>query len=370
MRYLSILLLMQSALASTPYLIDELRLDHSANLNMVLSDLDDVVKHSTHLVSLGESHLHPSTARAIQEIFIDRYLTYDFDFKFCSERINDFLNHPAGIKLNDGAQLTDIYENNSPNITDFRNCKEKNFDKYFTYSGFFHQLPFARPYPLEFYPSRVISEDGENIRDQLNIKNSFFLIQIELEYIELVTQGHFLKEVPQSVEGFRARVEELKTQVENLKNQQETILYSPSEYRHKMGIFFDDKSIDSLGANSYFLVTDLEYRKKLNSLNLINNLSKLQDKAIEKLILKLSKDPVYITAAMQEPDEQGRLYETGYGTIPWLFPANSTFAEIRIAHGENVVLTNDPKASELTCIAYKKLNVSFVDCNDYLSNIP
>tara|TARA_R110002049_G_scaffold31094_8_gene105826 strand:- start:141 stop:1253 length:1113 start_codon:yes stop_codon:yes gene_type:complete len=370
MRFLSILLLIQSAFASSPYLIEELRIEQASGLEKVLLDLDTVSSKQKHLVSLGESHLHPVTARAVQEVFVDRYLSHNFEFKFCAEKIMDFLEHPAGMKLQEKSALSEVYEDNSPNTTDFKKCKEKGFDKYFAYSGFFHQLPFARPFPLEFTPSRVITEDGENIRDQLKIKDSFFLIQIELEYLELVTQGHFLREVPQSIELFKSRVLELKRKFVKLKDSQETILESHLKAKTKVGVFFDKQSLQHLGDKSYFLVTDLAYRKDLTPLTLLSNLIKLDDSALGKLIKKLSRDPVYITAGIQEPDEQGRLYETGYGTIPWLFPANSTFMELRIAPGENVVITADPKAIELTCIAYKKLNVSFVDCNDYLSNIP
>ncbi len=370
MRLIVMLMLMNSASASTPYLIEKLDVSKAYSFSHVLESLDNVTRKATHLVSLGESHLHPKTARGVSKLFVDKYLKEKRDFKFCAEKIDDFLEHPAGKLLQQEAGEVDIYTGNSPNQTDFRKCKNKDFDQYFSYSGFFHQLPFARPFPLEFLPSRVITDDGENIRDQMRIKNSFFLIQIEMEYIELVTQSHFLKEVPSDISTFKLKVESLKRQIEKIKNSQTTILKGTSEFDEKVGVFFSRDSLSTLSKDSFFLVTDLRYRKTRKSLPLLSNLLSLSDQALDKLIAKLTKDPVYITAGIQEPDENGNLFQTGYGTIPWLFPANSTFMELRIVPGENVVLTADPLANQLTCIAYKKLNVSKVDCDEYLSQLP
>lgn len=370
MRFIAILMLMNSAFASSPYLIERLDVLKTYSFSHVIGSLDDIAMKSSHLVSLGESHLHPKTARAVSKLFVENYLKEKRDFKFCAEKIDEFLEHPAGKRLEQEAAVVEIYTNNSPNQTDFRKCRENDFDQYFTYSGFFHQLPFARPFPLEFTPSRVITDDGENIRDQMRIKNSFFLIQIEMEYIELVTQSHFLKEVPSDIRNFKLKVESLKKQIEKIKNSQTTILNGTSEFDEKVGAFFSRDSLSTLSKDSFFLVTDLSYRKTRKSLPLLSNLLTLSDQALVKLIEKLTKDPVYVTAGIQEPDENGNLYQTGYGTIPWLFPANSTFMELRIVPGENVVLTADPLANQLTCIAYKKLNVSKVDCDEYLSDLP
>lgn len=363
-------MLMNSAFANTPYLIEKLDNQKTYSFGHVINTLKNISSKSKHLISLGESHLHPNTARAVSQVFVEAYLEEPQDFKFCSEKISDFLSHPAGERLQQEAMKVDIYTENSPSQTDFRKCKTKEFDKYFTYSGFFHQLPFARPFPLEFSPSRVITEDGENIRDQLKVKNAFFLIQIEMEYIELVTQAHFLKEVPNDIVSFRTKISELVNQIEGLKASQQTILKGTNQFNEKVGAFFSRDSLATLSNDSFFLVTDLLYRKELRPLSLLSNLVKLSDVALNQLINKLQKDPVYVTAGIQEPDVDGNLYQTGYGTIPWLFPANSTFMELRIVTGENVVLTADPTAKELTCIAYKKLNVSKVDCNEYLSQLP
>lgn len=370
MRFLIIFMLMNSAFATTPYLIEKLDIEKTYSFNHVIESMNRVSSNPTHLISLGESHLHPQTARKVSELFVDFYLSEEHDFKFCAEKIDDFLNHPGGKRLIQSARQVDIYSGNSPNQTDFEKCTNNDFKKYFTYSGFFHQLPFARPFPLEFTPTRVITEDGQNIRDQLRIEDSFFLIQIEMEYIELVTQSHFLKEVPTTLNTFKEKIYDLLTQISAIKESQVPILKGTSEYNQKVGAFFSRDSLSTLSDDSFFLVTDLNYRKNLRPLPLLTNLLSLSDRALNKLIEKLTKSSVYVTAAIQEPDANGNLYQTGYGTIPWLFPANSTFMELRVVPGENIVLTADPFANKLTCIAYKKLNVSKVDCDEYLSDLP
>ena len=149
MRLIIILMLMNSAYGSTPYLIEKLGNGRTHSFSRVIETLKTISSKSGHLISLGESHLHPNSARAVSQIFIDTYLEDQQDFKFCAEKIDDFLNHPTGLRLQQEASKVDIYTENSPTQTDFRKCKTKDFDKYFTYSGFFHQLPFARPFPLE-----------------------------------------------------------------------------------------------------------------------------------------------------------------------------------------------------------------------------
>ncbi len=103
---------------------------------------------------------------------------------------------------------------------------------------------------------------------------------------------------------------------------------------------------------------------------LVAALSQLEDDALSKLLIKLNRDPVYVTAGIQEPNEHGELFQSGYGTVPWMFAANSTFMEIRVAPGENFIISADPTATQASCIAYKKLGPSRVDCNEYLRDLP
>lgn len=370
LRFLCLFLVISNGWAQSPYLIETLDFSRSISLEQAIDKLQGVALKPKHLVSLGESHLHPFTTRAVQEIFVDAYLESAQDYRFCSESIKDFLKHSAGIKLSQSATSTIISENNSPNITDFRSCKKAGVDSYFTYSGFFHQLPFARPFPLEFTPTPVITEDGENIRDQLNIKNNFFLIQMELEYVELVTQAHLLRKVPATTKDFRAKVDLLISKVQEAKNAQELIFEAAVATRTKVGVVLNHEGFSDLPSGAHLLLTDLKYRKELKPLPLLRGLLKLSDAALDALLGKLRRDPVYITAAIQEPDVNGNLYQTGYGTVPWLFPPNSTFMELRIAPGENVIITADPLAQKTTCIAYKELGPSVVDCDEYLQDIP
>lgn len=352
------------------YFIEAMDFEKGLDIEHVRHSLKKIAGKKKHLVSLGESHLHPFTARAVQEIFVNDYLSVADEFRFCSESIKDFLEHPAGLALREQAINTVVSVGNSPTRTDFRNCRTKNIDGYFTYSGFFHQLPFARPFPLEFAPNPVIIADGENIRDQMKERNSFYLIQMELEYIEMITQARLLRYPPATIEEFRLKARELIERIESAKSSFKTILESPIQEREKTGIFLGTRAFDVLPLEAVLLVTDLKYRQQLQALPLIKKISELDDQSLSALLRYLKKSPAYVTAAIQEPNENGELFETGYGTIAWRFPANSIFLEFRVATGENMLLTTSSSSSDLTCIAYKKLGPSIVNCSNYLADLP
>tara|TARA_R110000868_G_scaffold86182_12_gene241760 strand:+ start:2056 stop:3165 length:1110 start_codon:yes stop_codon:yes gene_type:complete len=369
MRLFSLLFLISVAQATEPFLLSSINLDKPVSFNQVLEKLDQVASKKKHLVSLGESHLHPFSARKVQEIFIDRYLENSSDFKFCAESIKDFLEHSAGKKLIDSAAETLVTQNNSPSQTDFRSCKDSR-DAYFTYSGFFHQLPFAKPFPLEFRPSPVITDREENIRAQVKSPNTLFIIQMELEFVEMVTQARLLSRPPQSVVEFKQLVGQLVAKIDKIKEAQETIFESEQSARNKSAVILSRDGLFSLTDDAYLVLTDLDYRKNLQALPLAATLTKLDDEALQKLLVKLGRDPVYVTAGIQEPNENGELFQSGYGTVPWLFPANSTFMEFRVAQGENLIISADPTAKSASCVAYKKLGPSRVDCNEYLKDLP
>lgn len=356
--------------ARASYFLESLNFERQLELEHVLQKVHRVAREDKHLVSLGESHLHPVTARSVQAIFVEEYLKSAQQFRFCAEEIKDFLEHPAGEALRQSASSVDVSTGNSPYKTDFRDCRTRKDKGYFTYSGFFHQLPFARPFPLEFAPTPVITADGENIRDQLAERNSLFIIQMELEYIEMVTQARLLRYPPESVEEFLHQVSALKAKVRAAKQSFKTILPSDNSGREKIGALLGPQGFEVLPLEAILLVTDLSYRRSLEELPLLSRITQLEAQSIEHLLRYLKKAPAYVTGAIQEPNENGELFETGYGTVPWLFPANSTFLEVRIVTGENMILTAAPTSQKLTCIAYKKLGPSIVDCNDYLQQLP
>lgn len=364
------ILLSFKALAAGPFFIESIDLDKKSDWSQLVDKLDETTRESHHLVSLGESHLHPVTSRAVQSIFINRYLSQVADFRFCTETINDFLEHPAGQALQDNAADTLITLKNSPNKTDFRDCRARKYERYFTYSGFFHQLPFARPFPLEIAATPVITNEGENIRDQLNIQNSFYLIQMELEHLEMITQARMLRNPPATLEAFQAKIQLLVEKVEAIKQAQSVILPATNLGRQKEAIVLGHEAFASLeNDQAYILLTDLSYRKNLTALPLLTNIQKLSEKAQSILLRKLQASAVYVTQSIQEPNENGELFRTGYGTIPWSFPANSTFMEIRIVPGENLLMTAAPEDVAPSCIAYKSLGASIVDCESYLAGL-
>tara|TARA_R110000868_G_scaffold103710_1_gene285409 strand:+ start:108 stop:1217 length:1110 start_codon:yes stop_codon:yes gene_type:complete len=369
MRLIYIFLLVSVAHAADPFMLESLQLNNAVSFDQVIQKLDHIAAKRKHIVSLGESHLHPYSARKVQEILIDRYLDTASDFKFCSESIKDFLEHSAGEKLQANASQTLVTQNNSPSQTDFKKCKDDS-DAYFTYSGFFHQLPFAKPFPLEFRPSPVITDPAENIRAQVKSPNGLFVIQMELEFVEMVTQARVLSRPPLSTSEFKDLVQTLSAKVMAIKKAQEIILETDHPARTKTALAFSKDGFFSLTKDAYLVLTDLAYRKDLKPLPLISMLGQLEDEALSKLLIKLNRDPVYVTAGIQEPNENGELFQSGYGTVPWLFPANSTFMEIRVAPGENLIISADPTAASVSCIAYKKLGPSRVNCDEYLKDLP
>ena len=350
--------------ASDPYFVEALKLDQSKSLEVVKSEMRNVIALNKHHISLGESHLHPFTAREVQKIFTQLYVDEATDFRFCSESISDFLDHESGQMLQDYSRDTLITKKNGPHQTDFKECRNNKFENYFTYAGFFHLLPFARPFLKEFPATPVVIRDDENIRAQMKIKNEYYVIQMELEYLEFITQARLLREPATSLEAWKNQLQQLTKKIEEIKHKQELLVAADISERTKLGVFVP------LEQRVTFVVTDLAYRKKLPALPFMQQMMKLSKPALENLLRHLRKSPVYLNAAIQEPSRSGELSETGYGTLPWTFPANSFFLEARIVPGENLVMIAAPTTQTMTCIAYKSLGASLVDCEDYLSDLP
>src|SRR5690606_16896213 len=96
------------------------------------------------------------------------------------------------------AQKNLIFKGNGPARTDFQNCNWSADSNAITYSGFFHQYPFARPWPNDFPPTPVTREEGNNIRAQLSPRKGMFITQMEMSFLESRAASSLLKTLTSS----------------------------------------------------------------------------------------------------------------------------------------------------------------------------
>ena len=100
-------------------------------------------------LSLGESHLEPSTTREIHFRLMQAFLEHSSRAPIvCSESIRSFLTEYAP-KIQKSVREIKILKGNGPSTTNFRDCEEGK-SPVLAYSGYFHQFPFARNFSHEF----------------------------------------------------------------------------------------------------------------------------------------------------------------------------------------------------------------------------
>lgn len=156
------------------------------------------LKKEISFISLGESHLYSSLNYELYEQLALSQSHYfkNFPFKICSETIGSVKEASFFQELVSVAGVTSYY-GQSPQKTNFNKCYEEQFQHYFIYSGFHHQIPLAKIYPRSFQKTAVSSTEKESIYGQLKSKNTFSLSWVDFSYVESENLNAGLKILPQ-----------------------------------------------------------------------------------------------------------------------------------------------------------------------------
>lgn len=353
---IALLLLTGQAFAGETFLSSFL--SNSATISF--SDLlEKISKHSVNTnvnLSVGESHLHSESALKINERIISEYFkSSSLKITTCLETLSHFDESAIGKYVYLESEKVKVFKGNSPYKTDFSNCFESKRSNYFTYSGFFHQYPFARPFPKEFPKTPVITDASNNILIQMKKSDSLFVTQMELEFLEFTATKSLILSLKESqdIDSFRANAVELVNKVEVLVQKMEQVVLTNSVFTSKNAVVLSQENFDINlnGEKNYFVITNFEYRTASKTLAFIKSLLKLDEGGLAKFAKKLDSSRLFMTTLFQVPDEEGNIATSSYGGPAYTFAGN-TYIIHMISERESTLLTFSPEALEPHCLDY------------------
>lgn len=308
-------------------------------------------------LSLGESHLQSLTAIQVNYDLMQSYMSETEKRKtvFCTETLDHFLK-PYSEKIKANVKKYKVFENNSPYVTDFASCKDKKkIQNYITYSGFFHQYQFGKPFEAEFPRSPVLVKDGNNILAQMKGLDGLFVTQMELEYMEFSATKAIMEMGIVEPKEFRRKVTDLNYVVNELIDNMEDVLTNDDPYTSKKAVVLKAKdfSVDlNANDNSYFLMTNLSYRTKADSLKALKNLAALDDASLMRFLVKFKFATKRIVSVFLGPFAGGELGTVTYPGVTRTFKGQSLIAHIR-TDVEDYLMVMEPDADEFVCVDYK-----------------
>ena len=308
-------------------------------------------------LSLGESHLQAATAIQVNFDLMDTYLQETKKSKtvFCTETLNHFLE-PYGEHIKENVKRYKVFDKNSPYVTDFTGCKDrKKIQNYVTYSGFFHQYQFGKPFANEFPVTPVISDDGNNILAQMKGLEGLFVTQMELEYMEYSATRALINLKLTNAKELKSKAAHLESVVATLNSQMEDVIVTDDGFTSKKAVVVSSKDFDvSLGGNdkSFFVMTNLSYRTEADSLKALKSLVKLDDETLEKFLLKVKNSKSRIVSVFLGPFPGGNLGTVSYPGINRTFKGQSFMMQIRNAK-EDYLMVHEPDAEDFVCVDFK-----------------
>lgn len=324
------------------------------------SQLKEMVKthaQSKGYLSLGESHLQSQTAIKVNYDLMNTYIgeTEKRKTVFCTETLDHFLK-PYGEEIQENVKKYKVFEKNSPYVTDFKNCKDKKkINNYVTYSGFFHQYQFGKPFASEFQATPVIANKGNNILAQMKGLDGLFVTQMELEYMEYSATRAILKMGLTNPKVLREKANHLEKIVKVLTNNMEEVIRMDDLYTSKKAVVINSKDfdVDLLGNDkSYFVMTNLSYRTNDDSLKALRALVREDDETIAKFLNKLTKSKTYIVSVFLGPLAGGELGTITYPNVDRKFKGQSLLMHIRNSV-DDYLMVMEPDAQEFVCVDYK-----------------
>jgi len=311
-------------------------------------------------LSLGESHQESETANQVNFAFAKLYIDQlRGGFTFCSETLDHFLTAEQGQWIQAKSDENLIFKGNGPSRTDFTNCKWSSSKNALTYSGFFHQYPFARPWPKDFPPTPVITAEGNNIRDELSPRRGMFVTQMEMSFLEGRAAQSLLKSLTTSTSAFRARVEVLIETVREVVAQQVQLVEGDS-FNNKYGAFYSRDAFAELlpmPAEAWFVVTNRGYRLEKEPFKFFQEMLRLPNENLTKLIMRISGEKSYFYSFGFGPSAAGVRTRTQFAALD----LDGESELLQFTNGDTVV--SEPDKAGLSCYKYADNAATPVDCS-------
>jgi hypothetical protein len=317
-------------------------------------------------LSLGESHNESKTSIPLNYVLANAYLeSRERDVVFCGENIPSFFQSLQGTEILNRSALKKIFDNNGLSRTDFVQCKDQN-NHYLTYSGFFHQYPFARSFMNEFGNHPVITDKGNNIYEQMGDQNGLFISQIEFDYLESRASLVLLNSQLTMPLAFKLKAKQLQKHVNEIKEQLKVIVRGNTSATTKLGLFVSKSNFERddliMPTNSYFLLTELESRIIENhGFEILKGLTEMRDSQLKRVLNLMAESSVYLTKGAAEPLENGKYPSMTYGTLPGEFNGRSEFLSIK--HDQDIfVIVAEPSNSNLKCFHQTPNSTIEINC--------
>ena len=300
--------------------VESINADRAVSLENVIAQVADWSKQKGAFLSLGESHREPETVRPLNFVFAKTFMNgVTNKYTLCSETIADYLDSPQGQEMQKSAEQNLIFTGNGPAKTDFTNCKFSSKSNAITYSGFYHQYPFAKAWPLDFPVSPVTSEEDNNIRSQLAPHKGMFITQMELSYASFLASQNLLKDKTLSADEFRRRAEALLKNSDMIKSKMNLLLGDRSEdFKNKFGLFLPKEAFSenvSMTPQSWILLTQRGYALQQKSFLLLSNLLQFKDEQLEKFLMKLKNSKPFFISPSFGPNADGKRSSTIFSGI-------------------------------------------------------
>jgi hypothetical protein len=199
-----------------------------------------------------------------------------------------------------------------------------------------------------------------------------FISLMELDHLEMTTSKALLAEKSTDIKNFRDRVLKLTQKIQSLRYGMSTILEGNTPFRTKKGTILErDHFIDKnvLPTGTYIVLTDLEGRLKNKPLKLLNDMTALSDQSLQNFLEFINDERSFFTTALTEPNEDGSMYQTGYGTYPDRFPGGSQFLDlIDKKTKKSILLVSSPKKDRLRCLTKNNEQTIELDCEKIFLN--
>lgn len=305
-------------------------------------------------LSTGESHLEAESTFPIYSRIFAAFDAKRFPTRFCSEDISSSLDNPVFQSLASDATAVDIRQKNSPAFTDFATCASGRETRHVVHSGFYHQYPFARYFPEVFPQTRVITQSGNNIFEQMPRRHSGMLVSlVDYVYIEYLETLRVLKLALDDSAALTQAQATLFPAGDAIRARMELVSNDPDPVLKKRGILLDRRhfasvSRDVLPERGYLFLTDLEYRKNWPSFSFLKHLLGLSASAREKVLNLIRADRKKFWLGWSDLTAR-RDQEWWTMTVRDLdFDGELTFLSL-LDGGSEILLTFEPRLNSFRC---------------------